>query len=192
MTGRTVTTMHWRALDREGDDKCRLARTDHGWILVGHARFRDMNGFAALDYIVRCNEDWQTLSVDVAGEHGPLTVSIQIVNNAGSWLLNEELQAEVEGAGDIDLAFTPATNLMPLRRLLALEGVGLSVQAARLDYPKTVLRPLDQVYNRTRANGIVSYRAAQTGFETQLSVDGSGFVIRYPDLWEGEVNHAPD
>ena len=35
MTGKTVATITWRALYCEGQDTCRLARADHGWLLVG-------------------------------------------------------------------------------------------------------------------------------------------------------------
>lgn len=190
MTGQTHAIVHWRALDREGDDKCRLARAGRGWLLVGHARFRDTAGFAALDYVIRCDEGWHVLSADLAGLHGQRDVSVQIIREGGEWAVNGRPQPGLGGAEDLDLSFTPASNLMPLRRLQALEGVGIAVNAAWLDYPETALKPLDQTYRRTRAAHIVAYRARQTGFETQLCVDPSGFVTLYPGLWEGEVIHA--
>ena len=179
MTGETLATVHWRALAREGEDKCRLARVGEGWMLVGHARFRDAAGFAALDYVVRLDAGWLTRSADISGTYGDETVGWRIVND-GVWWLNDVPQPQVEGACEVDLSFTPATNLMPLRRL---PEVGrLELRAAWFRLPGGVLEPLDQSSRRERG-GLVQYAAA-SGFETQLVVGEDGFVRTYPGLWE--------
>ena len=189
MTGQTIATAYWRALDRDGDDKCRLARVDHGWLLVGHARFRDDDGFAALDYVVRCDFEWHTLGADVAGRHGERDISLRLECNGGQWLLNDVDQPQVSGAKDVDLSFTPATNLMPLRRVMAAPTSVLKTRAAWLLYPDCDLRRLDQTYDAGCSVELVSYTASQTGYATQLCVDHSGFVTLYPGMWEGEVSH---
>lgn len=189
MTGQTIATAHWRALDRDGEDTCRLSRVDHGWLLVGHARFRDADGFAALDYVLRCDFDWHTLGADIAGKHGPRGISLRLECDAGQWTLNDAAQPQVTGALDVDLAFTPATNLMPLKRLMRHPGSALKTRAAWLRYPNCDLRPLDQTYDKGTSAELVSYSAEQTGYATQLCIDPSGFVTLYPGLWEGEVTH---
>ncbi|QFT98133.1 hypothetical protein FIU85_12515 [Roseovarius sp. THAF8] len=191
MTGSTVATIRWRALYCEGHDTCRLARADHGWLLVGHARFHDDDGFAALDYVVRCTEDWQTLDADIAGTHGEREVRLHIDHRNGEWLLNETPQPGLEDATDIDLSFTPATNLMPLRRLFKQPEDALTTRAAWLHYPAAILAPLDQTYNRTSAYGFIDYRAEQTDYTTTLEVNDAGFVTDYPGLWHAEDQHVP-
>lgn len=190
MTASVIATARWRALDREGEDTCRLSRADQGWLLVGHARFRDDLGFAELDYVVRCDDEWQTLSADVAGQHDGREVQVRILREGGLWWLNDTEQPEVAGARDVDLSFTPATNLMPLRRLMASKDNTQNVTAAWLRYPIAVLKRLDQTYSLTSRPGAVSYAAQQTKYETELAADDSGFVTLYPGLWEGEVTHA--
>ena len=187
MTAKHVATVRWRALDREGQDTCRLSQTDDGWILVGHAEFHDDLGLAELNYIVRCDVAWSTQSVDVAGRHGHHKVSAKILQGCGNWWFDGRVQTAVAGAKDIDLSFTPATNLMPLRRL---KSDPMPVAAAWFQYPCAKLVPLDQTYTRSNTDGIVSYHAEQTGFATELTVDRSGFVRLYPDHWAGEVTHA--
>lgn len=180
----TIATIRWRALDRDGEDKCRLAHLDGGYMLVGHARFRDGAGWAALDYVVRIGADWRTLSADVTGTHGGGDLALRLINEAGAWTLNGDPQPELDGCEDVDFAFTPATNLMPLRRL---PDVGrLTTRSAWLRLPGPALSPLDQSYIRERGN-LVAYSAEQTGFATQLAVDASGFVTAYPGLWEADV-----
>ncbi|QGY00019.1 hypothetical protein EI983_17780 [Roseovarius faecimaris] len=188
MPGQTIATADWRALDRVGEDSCRLARTSGGWMLVGHARFHDADGFAALDYVVRCDDGWHTLSADISGTHEDKTIHLALHREAGEWVLNDEPQPQVSGALDVDLSFTPATNLMPLRRLQDGTEHDLRTRAAWLRYPACELAPLDQVY--TFKGRQVLYAARQTGYETELSVDDSGFVTLYPGLWDGEVRHA--
>ncbi|MEQ8291899.1 MAG: putative glycolipid-binding domain-containing protein [Roseovarius sp.] len=190
MTDQVVATARWRALDREGEDTCRLCPAAHGWLLVGHARFRDEGGFAALDYVVRCDADWQTLSADIAGVHDAREVRLRVLRDNGTWLLNEAEQPGLDGAADIDLSFTPATNLMPLRRLLEGRETSLQSSAAWLHYPEPALLRLDQTYARTGQPDVMSYMAEQTDYATQLTFDRAGFVTLYPELWEGEVTHA--
>lgn len=190
MTGKTIATCTWRALGREGEDTCRLARLDQGWLLIGHARFRDDLGYAALDYTVRCDENWHTISADVAGLHGDLEVRVRIEHGPEGWILNGVSQPDVAAADDIDLSFTPATNLMPLRRLRASGRRELRLRAAWLRYPQAVLHPLDQTYGVLKDAGQFSYASVQTGFATTLEVDETGFVTHYPELWQGEVTHA--
>lgn len=189
MSGQTIATARWRALEHEGDDTCRLSRVDHGWLLVGHARFRDADGFAALDYLVRCDTDWYTLGADVAGKHGDRSIRLRLECQAGEWVLNGDAQPQVNGARDVDLAFTPATNLMPLRRMQEGRVASVQTRAAWLRYPNCDLQVLDQTYGAGSSAELISYAAEQTGYSTQLCVDQSGFVTLYPGLWEGEVTH---
>jgi len=185
--GRTIVKAQWRALDREGEDRCRLAQLENGWLLIGHARFKDSYGHAALDYVVRCDAEWHTLGADVAGTHGGRELRVSLEREGSIWALNGQAQPQVRGAVDVDLAFTPATNLMPIRRLYAADK--LHSRAAWLTYPACELKPLDQTYTSVTSE-IVTYAALQTGYVTQLCVDPSGFATLYPGVWEGEVRHA--
>ena len=187
MPDQTIATAHWRALDREGTDRCRLSRAAHGWLLVGHARFRDAQGFAALDYVLRCNEQWQTLSADIAGLHEGREVQLRILREAAQWWLNETPQPEVAGALDLYLPFTPATNLMPLSRLLGSPAEMLDVTVAWLNYPDAALIPREQVYRRTSQAEVIAFEAHRPGTDARLTLDPSGFVTLYPGRWEGEV-----
>ncbi|SMX31883.1 putative glycolipid-binding domain-containing protein [Maliponia aquimaris] len=181
MTGETVATIHWRALDRDGEDKCRLARIGAGWMLVGHARFRDAQGWAALDYVIRTGADWRTSSADITGEHAGAPVALRLARGAEGWTLNGAARPDLDGAEDIDLGFTPATNLLPINRL---PEVGrMETTSAWLRFPGPDVTPLRQTYTRERG-GLVRYTAVETGYETHLAVDTNGFVTLYPGLWE--------
>lgn len=177
----TIATAHWRALDREGEDKCRLAHLDGGYMLVGHARFRDGAGWAALDYVIRTGADWRTTSADITGEHAGETIAWKFTRQGGDWTFNDAPMPDLQEAEDIDLAFTPATNLMPLRRLPQVGRLDTVSAWVRLPGPRT--STLTQSYTRERG-GYVHYAAWESDYETHLAVDDHGFVTTYPGLWE--------
>ena len=52
----------------------------------------------------------------------------------------------MDGCDDVDFSFTPATNLLPIRRLRLAEGARTGVRAAWLAFPALELEPLEQVY----------------------------------------------
>ena len=85
---------------------------------------------------------------------------------------------EVEGAVNLDLNFSPSTNLLPIRRLDLEVGQEAPVRAAWLRFPSFDLKPLEQTYRRL---GPSSYRyRSEGGFEAELDVRPSGFVALYP------------
>lgn len=101
-----------------------------------------------LDYHVVCNAAWRTVSGKVAGRIGPETVEIDLAADAGGRRRNGVECGEVVGCIDLDLAFTPCTNLIPIRRLDLAVGQEARVRAAWLRFPEFTLEPLDQLYRR--------------------------------------------
>ena len=186
MTGRAVCTAHWRRLDGEGTDRCTLGEAEHGWLLSGQAVWREEGAESALAYAVRCDPGWQSLSADVAGTSGGRAVALRLVREAAGWRLNEALQEGTAGCADLDLCFTPATNLLPLRRLDLGESP-VPVAAAWLVPGLDAVRRLEQSYARL---GEDRFRYDSPGFSAALTVHPSGFVTRYEGLWEGWVDAA--
>lgn len=102
-----------------------------------------------------------------------------------SWRLNEKDYPDVAGCIDLDLNFSPSTNLLPIRRLGLAVGQEAEVRAAWLRFPSFRLEPLEQVYRRIDET---SYRYESGGgrFVAELSVNEEGFVTNYPNIWETE------
>jgi hypothetical protein len=140
-----------------------------------------------LDYQVMCDSQWQTKSGKVTGWIGDQAVAIEVtVDHARGWWLNGTQYPEVAGCIDLDLNFSPSTNLLPVRRLNLELGQESPVRAAWLRFPELTLEPLEQLYRRVGA-GTYHYESAGGSFVAELVVDAAGFVTRYPGLWEAEV-----
>jgi uncharacterized protein len=88
----------------------------------------------------------------------------------------------VRGCDDVDLALTPATNSLPIRRLNLQVGGSESVIAAWVKFPDLTVEPLSQRYTRLAKD---TYRyQSNTGFSAEIVVDDLGLVTTYPGGWE--------
>ncbi|MBB4637009.1 putative glycolipid-binding domain-containing protein [Longimicrobium terrae] len=179
-------TILWRSMDEPGHEAVRLERGADGWILRGTAVLLHEGRACRLDYTVRTDEAWRSTGARVQGWMGDEPVDVTIAVGAdGHWTLNGAEVPEVAGCVDVDLNFSPSTNLLPIRRLgLDVGGEG-EVHAAWLRFPSFRLERLQQTYRRT---GELSYRyeSADGAFMRDLDVNAAGLVTRYPGLWEAE------
>jgi uncharacterized protein len=89
---------------------------------------------------------------------------------------------QVRGCLDIDLAVTPATNTLPIRRLHLEIGKSESVIAARIKFPEFDIQLLSQRYTHIAKN-IYRYES-ETGFSAEIVVDDLGLVMTYPGGWK--------
>jgi hypothetical protein len=181
------TVMLWKRLDCPGHDHVRLQSTADGHELVGVALFHHEQGPCRLDYQVHCNGQWRTHRAVVRGVIGHRGVDVRITaDGPGRWLLNERHQPQVDGCIDVDLSFTPATNLPLLRRLALAPGADARIRSAWWRVLEQDLAPLEQRYRRLADAKGPAYRydAPTLGFTTTLRVDEAGFVTHYPGLWE--------
>jgi uncharacterized protein len=89
----------------------------------------------------------------------------------------------VAGCLDVDLAFSPATNILPLRRLDLAVGESREMTAAWVRFPDLSIEPLAQRYTRLDERR-VRYENRDGSFTAELEVDELGLVVSYPPLWE--------
>lgn len=139
----------------------------------------------------------QTLSIDVTGESWAR--HIDLVRHAdGTWSCDTKEQGEaplppsggdvraVDGALDCDLARSPLTNLMPVRRHRLHEQPGeVDFLMAWVSVPDLGLRPSEQHYEHVRREGnlaVVRYVGRHRDFVGDLLFDRDGVVELYPDL----------
>ncbi len=180
--------MLWRRLDSPGHEFCRLSSQDSGWHLSGTAVFAHNLQPCQLDYLVVCDSGWRTLSGRVVGFVGDDVVKADIsVDSDSNWRLNEKEFPGVKGCVDLDLAFSPSTNLLPIRRLNLDTGQEAEVKAAWLSFPSFTLEPLEQLY-RCISPATYQYESTGASFVTELRVNEIGFITHYPNLWQAEAS----
>lgn len=180
------TSIVWRRLDGFGHDAALLRPADEGWQLEGAAAFLESGLPCHLVYRVTVDHSWHTRSALIRGWYGTTAVDLVVtVSSDREWFLNGRSVAAVAGSIDVDLAFTPSTNLLPIRRLGLTIGASAPVVAAWLPFPGIDLRPLDQVYHRI-SDDTYGYSSQGGTFTATLTVSPVGFVTNYSALWVEE------
>lgn len=140
-----------------------------------------------LAYRVICDTAWRTLSAEVEGWLGKTSIHVLIKTDPDqNWWLNGAEQSDIKGCIDVDLNFSPSTNLLPIRRLNLAIGEAAEVRAAWLRFPSFKLELLTQQYRRLDET-TYRYESAGGQFVSELRVNQSGLVVEYPGIWRAEV-----
>ena len=181
--GTPIAAILWRRLDRPGHDCARLLEQHSGYRLEGTAVWGESGQPCRLDYRVTCDRRWRTVAAHVAGWLGQASIEVSLAaDDSRAWTFNGEPCPSVLGCDDVDLSFTPATNLLPIRRLDLAAGAAATVRAAWLRIPEVALEPLEQSYRRI-ADSRYAYESDGGAFSAWLDTDDAGFIVHYPDLW---------
>jgi hypothetical protein len=173
----------WKRLDESGHDACRVTRTGDGWQLAGTAVFAFQSLPSCVNYSVVCDERWQTIEGSVTGWSGADEITERFTRTAsGSWTMNDRPCDLPDDCADLDFGFTPATNLLQIKRLALRVGERADVPVAWFDIGAGLQR-LPQTYERLSADRY-RYEAPSVGYAAELEVGTFGFVRTYPGLWQ--------
>jgi hypothetical protein len=179
-----IRTVVWRGLAQQGIDYCSLWQTGKGWLLKGIAITLLEDGRAMrAEYKIDCDRAWRTRHVSVESVVGSEKNSMSLtVDPEGVWHTPTESLSLFGECVDIDLAITPATNMLPIRRLDLAIGESRDVNAAWLKIPDLTAEVLPQCYTRLDSHRY-RYRSG-SGFSAELQVDDFGLITSYPAAWE--------
>ena len=181
-----IETILWKSIPWPGHESARLRSRDGAWQLEGAAAFLSDGQPCRLGYDIRCHPDWTTRSTSVAGWIGDREIDVTITAANGAWTLNGVEQPQVAGCIDVDLNFSPSTNLLPIRRLNLRAGESADVRTAWLRFPSFALELLEQRYTRL-AGDRVRYESFTTNFIAELRISPNGFVLDYENIWTAET-----
>jgi uncharacterized protein len=177
-------TALWKRLDVDGMDACIVDRLGDGFSISGTAVFLTNGDPAKLDYVVTCDRQWFSTSAMVTGWVGNQVRSREMVKSSqGGWLVNVQTVAGLGGLHDVDLGFTPATNMNALNRLRLEIGATAQTTALWLDPDDWAVKPLIQIYHRLSETNY-AYASPMHDYSAQLVVDNVGLIRSYPGLWK--------
>jgi hypothetical protein len=176
----------WHRLDVPGHDSALVVMSADGSDISGMAAFLE-GAPTALMYTVHSDRGWRTTRANVRGWRGREAIDLELRRDrASNWTLNGTACPAVRGCVELDLSFTPATNLLALRRLDLAPGQSAEVRSAWLEWPEVRLTPLVQRYTR-RGSTEYDYESDLPGgepFRCTLRVDPDGWILDYGGLWK--------
>lgn len=181
-----MSAILWRRIDMPGHEHASLERDGGGWRLRGVAVLAHEGRPCRLEYDIGTDERWITKIARVTGSVGPHAIDVRLEAAGGRWTLNGTHAPAVDGCLDVDLNFSPSTNLLPVRRLALAVGQSATVRAAWLRFPSFALEPLEQTYERTEERRY-RYRSDGGAFTAEIEVRDDGLAVRYGDLWIAEA-----
>jgi hypothetical protein len=154
----------------------------------------------ACRYELYTDERWATVRFEASAEGAGWLRTVRLERATGRWRVTTaeqgDLDAALRAAGtaaaaplpgiddpdrlhdvlDVDLAGSPLTNTLPLRRLGLIDT---KITAAWVLLPSLAVIPATQAYTPV-GPGVVRYTAGT--FTADLEVDDDLFVVRYPGL----------
>jgi hypothetical protein len=176
-------TVRWRPEGAEGLEHLDL-RPAEGAIVADGVVIGARGGVPyGVRYRLVCDATWVTRRLDLETTDGR-GVTLR-ADGAGSWTDGDgRALTELAGAIDLDLAGSPFTNTLPIRRSARL-ATGEAVEFRMAYVPFDTFRPTvdEQRYRCLEPGRLYRYEAVDRTFAADLPVDEDGLVTDYPGLF---------
>jgi hypothetical protein len=171
-----MTRVAWNGEPEWRTEVCEVHLTEKGIAATGAQLGAAPRPYRAA-YELEARSGWVTrrLKVEVAG-----VGSLELIHDGKGRWAGVEGAADLDGALDCDLAFSPLTNLMPVRRHRLHEQPGtVDFEMAWVSLPDLAVHRSQQRYEHIAPGRV---RFSSDGFEAELQLDADGLVVVYPGL----------
>ena len=177
-------TYSWRRIDvDDGLGLVSLSATGKGFVGEAVEVVSDRGEAWACRFTVQVTADWITEQARVEVIRGSGSRSRSLIHDlSGVWTVDKQEIETPQGCLDIDIASTPFTNTLPIRRLNLEIGASREIDVVWVDVPNLGIEIVRQRYKRlTPENGSDRYLYASVGSDStyELTVDSEGVVIDY-------------
>ena len=184
-----LSTVLWERTDRIFLELGRLDRAGDEHILSGTILYRGRGGPTSFEYEIGVDPSWVTRRLDVRIDEptGQQQVAWRS-DEDGNWTQDGVPLDLPFGCQDVDLAVSPSTNTLAIRRL----GLGVGEQATArvlwIQVPSFQARAAEQTYERLDKK---TYRFKGKYGSYKIEVDDNGVVLDYPGGgWRASANRV--
>jgi hypothetical protein len=175
--------LRWRPEDGEGLEHLEFGPEGDDLVARGVVIGARDAGPYGVDYTIVCDRTFAVRELHL-GTTGGSALFLRS-DGAGSWRNHDDRPLpEFDGCIDVDLAGSPFTNTLPIRRIDWASQPGGRAEITTLYVPFDSFAPTTdrQIYTRLDERRF-RYEAADGGFTAEVSVDEDGFVVEYPGLF---------
>ena len=157
----------WESLYQRGIEHLTLTGT-HADSVLATEQF-------ALRYTIDCDARWNFQRAEVVcGQR-----RLDIVRDGEQWRIDGALRDDLRGCTEIDIAATPFTNTLPIRRLQLAIGEERAIAVVYIKPPALEISWMNQRYRRIDALNW----AYSGGGDYTITVDKDGLVTDYPPFF---------
>jgi len=177
------TNILWTGREYYSLENCLINTGGHGAEITSTIIGNYEGKLYKVEYRVQTNEYWQTVLLEINSRHSNLVQQLRFEGDGqGNWLHDGKKAADFNGCIDVDIAVTPFTNTLPVCRLQLQPGQSQEIKVIYCDLLNQLVKPVQQKYTCISATEY-NYQNIPNDFEATIQVDGSGFVVDYPELF---------
>ena len=185
--GAALRTYVWEPAADKGIEHLVLRLGPGGFEAEGLVVRLAASGPVRLRYRLSGDAHWRTRRVEAEIAGPPRRRVALVADGEGCWLTGRRRQLPaLAGCIDVDIAATPFTNTLSIRRLLLRTNASAEVLVACIRVPDLEVLAVPQRYTRLADDdGFLRYRYenVSSGFTADLTTDGEGVVVEYPGQW---------
>ena len=166
--------VRWATWDGDHEEITTVLWENEGFTVSG------VVGREQVQYVLRLSASWQVRQFILFRDMEEPDLWLA-TDGGGRWgEMNGAHRTELDGCYDIDLACTPFTNTLPIRRLPLLEGHTAELPVVTVNVETLEVRSVVMRYTRI---GSRTWRSenTDTGATAEFEVDEHGVVVDYPD-----------
>lgn len=179
MMNKTIT---WEAIEYVSREHCAVEIDQYGLKAIS-----TIDGIYAdepfkVAYELYANELFETGTLLIKASYGSTKWDITLRCKNGIWYMNNKVHPEFTGCTDVDIATTPLTNTLPIRRLSLGVNEEREIRVVYFDLFKGEIKALSQRYRKLSEHAY-HYENIPNDFEADIKVDDEGLVVNYPGLF---------
>jgi hypothetical protein len=175
----------WQGLYNDTEEHCAVNFLDKGIMVRA-----EIEGWAEsmpvyAEYVIKLDGQWNVLEFDISFHVNDTQHSYHMSRDAsGSWADKDGRQyPEFSKCLYIDISLTPFTNTLPINGLQLAENEKSEFDLIYIDILKNEIRKDRQSYTRLNKH-TYRFENDSTNFRAEITVDDTGFVTHYPQLFE--------
>ncbi|AOJ71700.1 MULTISPECIES: putative glycolipid-binding domain-containing protein [Burkholderia] len=174
--------VRWASLEHDGIEHLAFERHAFGSIAESVVVGRDEGRAYGVAYRVVCDEGWRAKHVIVTVMGGG---ALELRGDGeGRWRNGaDEPLAMLDGSIDVDIAATPYTNTLPIRRLRLARDERRPIDVVYISIPDLTVGRMRQAYRCIEPDRVYRYESVASGFTAQLEIDRDGLVLDYEALF---------
>ena len=171
--GYAIQWTTWQGGDVE---QCTIIWENEGWTASGTV------GRERVQYVLRLNASWQVRQFLLFRDLDEPDLWLATDGTARWGEMNGAHRPDLDGCYDLDLACTPFTQMLPIRRLPLHVGHTADIIVASVDVETLQVEPEHHRYTRLDTHRW-AFTHLTTGWSQEFDVDRYGLPLDYPALF---------
>ena len=172
--------VQWATWAGDGLETTTIRWENEGFTVTGAVG--DAPGREHIQYVLRLSASWQVRQFLLFRDLDEPDLWLA-TDGSGRWgEMNGAHRTELDGCYDVDVACTPMTQTLPIRRLPLLDGDTADLPVVVIDPDTLEVRSDLHRYTRIGAH-CWQHKSGELGIATEFEVDQFGLVVDYPELF---------